>query len=443
MQTSSKKQKLLLEYLVSSVDTFALCKAIVKSSYFDPEYRKTVDFLHKYYDEYNSIPPVDLIEAETDTQLTLRTPTHDEIEYCTAEIESFCKFHAFRLAVLAAPKLMNDENYGEALAQMNDAMAVSLNRDLGIQYFEDPLSRLENAIIKPGRVSTLWKPFDEATDGGVGRQELVLFSANSGGGKSITLANLAANMLLQGLNVVYITLELSEELISHRFDTMFTNIPIVLWRDKYRDIAQSLRAMSSDETVGNLTIKHMPVGSNSNKIRSYLKEFYLKKKYMPDVLIVDYLDIMGANEKVSADNISEKDKLTTEQLREIMYDYNMIGATASQQNRSAIDAERLNQGHIAGGLTKVNAVDVYVSIILTPTMKASGEMAMLFLKTRNSDGDGKTIYLTWVNNTLRIVSPPRNHAADSDRGLTSKISQLKQQPKKSMSVIDLMNQAQS
>jgi len=410
MQTSAKKQKLLIEYLISSPDIFALCKSIVKSDYFDPEFRKTVDFLHDYYDKYNHIPSADQIEAETNVELKTRITTPDEIEYCATEIETFCKFHAFRLAVISAPKFMDEQNYGAALEKMNEAMAVSLNRDLGIQYFEDPLGRLERMMTAPSRTPTLWVPFDELTNGGVGRKELVLFSANSGGGKSITLANLAVNLLQQRLNVMYITLELSEDLVAQRFDTMFTAVPSVIWQQKYKEIATNLYQISTD--TGKLAIKHMPVGTNSNQIRSYLKEFQLKQGYVPDVLIVDYLDIMGTNEKVDANNVSNKDKLATEQLREIVFDYNMIGLTASQQNRAAIDAEQINQGHIAGGITKVNTVDVYVSIILTPTMKASGEIGMIFLKTRNSGGAGETIYLTWINNSLRIVTPAKSHKGD-------------------------------
>ena len=146
---------------------------------------------------------------------------------------------------------------------------------------------------------------------------------------------------------------------------------------------------------------------------------------------------MGANEKVSADNISEKDKQSAEQLREIIFDYNMIGATASQQNRSAIEAEQLHQGHIAGGITKVNTVDVYVSIVLTPTMKAGGEICFVFLKTRNSDGVGKTIYLTWINNSLRIMNPG-GRSIGKDTIIVDSLNKLQTSPTK-QTLLDVMN----
>ena len=264
--------------------------------------------------------------------------------------------------------------------------------------------------------------------GGLARTEMLLFSANSGGGKSVALANIALNFAAQGLNVLYISLELSEKMIAQRFDMMLTGIPTVIWRENYKEIASSLNQVAPH--MGKLVIKRMETGTSANKIRGYLKEFELKTGYVPDLLVVDYLDIMGANEHVSADNVFEKDKRAAEQLRDILFDYNMFGATASQQNRSAVDAAELNHSHIAGGLSKVNTVDIYCSIILTPTMKASGEIGFTFLKTRSSDGVGKTMFLTWDNNSLRILNPLKDVEVDEDGVITGRVAKAKTGKKK-------------
>ena len=112
---------------------------------------------------------------------------------------------------------------------------------------------------------------------------------------------------------------------------------------------------------------------------------------------------MAPNEKVSADNVFQKDKMISEEIRNIGVVNDMFIITASQQNRGAIDADELHQGHIAGGISKVNTTDVYISIIMTEAMRAKGEMALQFLKTRNSDGVGKIVYLKWNGITLRIT----------------------------------------
>ena len=223
--------------------------------------------------------------------------------------------------------------------------------------------------------------------------------------------------------MLYITLELSEQLVAQRFDTMFTGVPSVMWQQQYKEIASMINTISGH--AGRLVIKHMPSGTNSNAIRAYLKEYELRYDQVPDLLIVDYLDLMGANEYVSADNVWEKDKRASEQFREIGFDYNMFLATASQQNRAALDAEELHQGHIAGGISKVNTVDVHVSIILTPAMKASGEIGFAFLKTRNSDGAGKTVWLKWDNTQLRILNPKEDLDVDSDGVILNKVADNK------------------
>jgi replicative DNA helicase len=290
------------------------------------------------------------------------------------------------------------------------------------------MQRLEKMAEKPQRTSTKWTEFDELLGGGLARTEMLLLSANSGGGKSITLANLALNFLTQPkypgckdkMDVLYISLELSEEMIAQRFDTMYTGISSVIWQQNYKEIATAIETLTPH--MGRLTIKRMPVGTNCNIIRAYLKEFELKNGYVPDMLIVDYLDIMGANEHVSADNVFEKDKRAAEQLRDVGFDYNMFVATASQQNRTAVTAPEVNHSHIAGGISKINTVDWYVSIIMNATMKAAGEIGFSFLKTRSSDGVGKQIFLRWDNTCLRIFNHKKDENTDDDGVITAKIA---------------------
>lgn len=414
MNNNNDKQRLLIEYLISSTDTFALCKSIVKPEYFDPEYRKAVDFIHMYYDKYSNTPSPQQVAAETGAQFTRQEITRDQITYCTDEIEVFCRRRALQQAVVQAPKFIAEEDYGKFEQMIKDAVSISLNRQLGLSYFENPLARLQEMAKVPQRTPVLGREFDDLMGGGLARTEMILVSANSGGGKSITLANIAMNFLAQPkvpgskqkMDVLYLSLELSEEMIAQRFDTMFTGIPSVRWRENYENIAEMV--LDAGEQLGRLTIKRMGSGTTANQIRGYLKEFELKNGYVPDLLVVDYLDLMGANEHVSADNISEKDKRATEQLRDILFDYKMYGATASQQNRSAVDATELNHSHIAGGLTKINTVDWYVSIVMNPMMKAAGEIMFVFLKTRSSDGVGKRVTMRWINDQLRISDFPKS-----------------------------------
>lgn len=400
---NTKKQQLLIEYLISSVDTFALCSAIVRPEYFDPELRNAVSFIKKYYEQYNTVPSEDQVSSETGVDLTLRTVTKDKIDYCANEIETFCRTQAVIKAVLASPPLIENGEIETVRQMVIDAAMVSLNRDLGLRYFEDPLNRLRMLNNSEAPQPTGWDEFDELLNGGIVKKQMTLFSANSGGGKSIVMANLGLNLMERGLGVLYISLELSEAMVSLRYDSMIAGTCQAEWRQRVTETATKIEAKRS--SLGDLFIKYMPAGSNSSQICSYLKEFELQFGFTPDVLIVDYLDIMGTNSHVSGDNVFEKDKQAAEQLRNIAGEYNMHVITASQQNRGAVGQTDLNHSHIAGGISKINTTDVYVSIIMSSTMRAAGEVAFQFLKTRSSDGVGKTMQLKWDSKTLRITNP--------------------------------------
>ncbi len=403
----SKKQKFLIALLISSPDTFALCQNIVLPIYFDPEFRNSVEFIKAYYEEYSTTPSITQIEAETGNIFETYDVQPDEIKYCTDEIEKHCRQSAMRQASLALPALIQEHKYAEAAELVKEAVLVSLHNNLGLRYFETVEERLKRMIEEDPTYSTGWSGVDDALFGGISRKELLLVSANSGGGKSITLANLAFNFVNNGKNVLYISLELSEDVIGQRFDTMFSGIGRQAWKENTNEISK--RVMLAAEDAGILDIIQMPTGTTANHIRAYLKEFYLHYNMSPDLIILDYLDNMSPNEHVSADNVFEKDKRSSEQLRQIAVDYNMFAATASQLNRSAIGAVDHNHSQIAGGLSKIQVADVYWSIVMTEEQKAMGKVIFIFQKTRNSDGVGTQVHLKWNAKYLRILDEEGEH----------------------------------
>ncbi|MGI0075825.1 MAG: DnaB-like helicase C-terminal domain-containing protein [Nitrosopumilaceae archaeon] len=396
---SEKKQKLLIEYLISSIDIFVTCIPIVEASYFDPRLRNAVAFIKRYYDNYNAVPNIEQIEGETALVFQIREVEEDQQKYCSEEIERFCRYKAVEKVVLDSPDLMAKGDYGLMVKKFEDAVSISLNEDLGLRYFENPRARLEAAANSGNVEPTGWKDLDKELGGGIARKEMLLFAGGRGGGKSLTLANLGFNFLERKLNVLYISLELSRDVVSQRFDSMLTGKgQRGVFKYHIPEIAQKIEAAAG--TRGILDVIDMPSGTKPIQIRAYLKKYQLKYKFVPDMLILDYLDKMSPNEHVSADNVFEKDKRCSEQLRDIGVDYNMFIATASQLNRSSVGVTTHDHSHIAGGISKINETDIYISISL---IKHAGQMFFHLEKTRNSSGQEERFVKNWDSTYLRIT----------------------------------------
>lgn len=399
-----QKQKLLLEYLISSTDVFSLCQPILRSKYFDVTLERSVDFMLKYYNDYRAIPSPAQIQAETSNQLQLHKLTQDQTEYAIKEVETFCRRSAIKNSILESVQLYEKEDYGKIEANFRDAITTSVYRRAGVGLFENICELLGRLEQQPA-IPTGYYEFDQILGGGLRRKEMLLLSANSGGGKSIVMANLGLNFLLNvGLKVLYLSFELPVEMVAKRYLSMVTHIGQREILERKSEI-EHIMVQAHERLSSDLFIERLSVGTTPNQVRSFLREFELRRGFVPDVIILDYLDLMNPNEKVSADNVFEKDKRVSEQVHQILNDYNMIGITASQQNRSAVTAHELNHSHIAGGISKINTTDIYVSIIFNDMMRAAGEIHFEFLKTRSSDGVGKRIELRWNNTALRVENP--------------------------------------
>lgn len=416
----TQKQKLLIEYLISSTDTFAVCQSIVEAKYFDPELRNAVAFIKKYFEKYSTTPNKHQILAESGVLCEEYEISRDEISYVAEEVEKFCREKAFENAVLKAATLVGTDQQESIESLMKEASLVSLQKDLGVRYYENIEERLLRMLNENPVHPTTWTDVDDALFGGISRKELLLVAANSGGGKSLVLSNLSYNFARTGMNVLYISLELSEDVVAQRFDTMHTGIGRRDWKGHISEIVAKVQQEGVDNGV--IDIVQMTSGTTANKIRSYLKEYHLQRGMMPDLLVLDYLDKMSPNEKVDASDAFTKDKMCAEQLRDIGVDHNLFIATASQLNRSAVGATEHDHSQIAGGISKINESDVYWSIIMNESMRAAGEITFIFQKTRNSDGVGKIVHLNFDVKTLLITDSDRTSSKLDFKSKSSKLA---------------------
>ena len=401
-ETVDEKEKILVEFLLSNKELFIKCGGILKSEYFESPLDSVIKFTLDYVHKYRDIPDNKIVYAETDVKLETHNLTTSEIDYVTDEIERHCKQSAMRMAILAGADIIgeddDDPDYGKISNMVRDALLVSIDKDMGINYFSDPAIRLMQMQIHIDSLPIGYPSMDLISEQ-CRRGELVLFAGGSGSGKSVMLANIAHNMLEQGKNGIVFSLELGEDLITKRMDSITTGIQTKEIFESIDDVVSLLE--SKKDSYGECYVKKLPVKSTSNDLRAYLTEYELQFNRKPDFICVDYLDRMGTNEKVQG-NAFDVDDAKTEELREIFVDYNAYGFSASQLNRDAVGTEHKSHAHIAGGLSKINVSDVVWAIIRNEEQIDNNEIHLEALKMRNSEFSTKPVVLHWDSKTLRI-----------------------------------------
>jgi hypothetical protein len=164
-----------------------------------------------------------------------------------------------------------------------------------------------------------------------------------------------------------------------------------------------LKVKMIGKQAGNLQVKYMPSGKNCNDIRAYLKEYQVKKGVKPDVLLIDYLDLMmPLSVKVSPSDLFVKDKYVSEEIRNLAMETQCVTVTASQLNRAAVEEIEFDHSHISGGLSKIMTADNVIGIFTSRAMKERGRYQIQFMKTRSSSGVGQKVELEFNLDTLRI-----------------------------------------
>jgi len=396
-------QKVYLEMMLSDAESFVRCQAVFDPSSFDRRLKAPAEFLNNYVMEHNALPTFDMINAATD--INLKDPgelQENHYDWLLAEFETFSKHKALEAAILKSADLLENGDYGACEDLVKKAVQIGLQKDLGTNYFADPRARLEGIKSTNGQVSTGWPAMDKKLFGGFNRGELNIFAGGSGAGKSLFLANIGVNMAEKGLNVIYLTLELAESLVSMRLDSMTTGIPS---RDVFKSIDDvEMKVKMIGKKSGKFQVKYMPSGKTANDVRSYIKEYEIKTGTKVDCLLIDYLDLlMPASTKVSAENLFIKDKYVSEELRNLAMELNTVFVTAAQLNRGAVEEIEFDHSHISGGLSKIQTADNVFGIFTSRAMRERGRYQLQLMKTRNSSGVGQKIDLGFDIDTLRIV----------------------------------------
>jgi replicative DNA helicase len=395
-------QRLYLEFLVSDHELFVRCNSILDEVYFDRGIRESVKFVREYANEYGAVPELMQIKAKTGLDMQdIGKAGSEHRKWFLDDFEKFCRHKALERAILASTDKLEKKEYGAVEELIKNAVQIGLAKELGTNYWEDPAARLQRIMDKKGGTSTGWTTVDHHLYGGFNRGELNIFAGGSGAGKSLFLQNLALNWVEKGYNVLYVSLELSEDLCGMRLDSMLTGYSTKQLFKNMDDVA--LKIAIKGKRSGKLQLVQLPNGINVNDLKAYIKEYQIQNNITVDCVLLDYLDLMNpAKVKISSDNISQKDKHVSEELRNFAMEGDYLFATASQLNRGAVDEVEFDHSHIAGGLSKIQTADNVVGIFSSRAMRERGRVQIQFMKTRSSSGVGNKVDLGFDVDSLRI-----------------------------------------
>ena len=398
-------QKLFLEMMLQNAESYLRVQNIYNPENFDRSLKEAAKFIHTHIDEHKAMPTAEQIKAVTNTELKpVPDLTDNHYDWFMTEFEAFTRKQELERAILKCADMLEKGDYDPVEKIIKDAVQISLTKDMGTDYFEDPRARLLKIKSNNGQVSTGWPTMDKRLFGGMNRGELNIFAGGSGSGKSLFMQNIAINWVQQGLNGVFLSLELSEELCAMRMDSMVANIST---REIFKDLDDlELKVKMVGKKSGSLRIKYMPAQSNVNQIRAYLKELEVQTGQKTDFIMVDYLDlVMPVSAKVSPNDLFVKDKYVSEELRNLAREFGILMITASQLNRSAVEEIEFDHSHISGGISKINTADNVFGIFTSRAMKERGRYQIQLMKTRSSSGVGTKVDLDFDIESLRITDP--------------------------------------
>ena len=330
-------QKLFLEMMMQDAQSYVRVQNIYNPENFDRSLRDTAKFIQQHSMDHKTLPTYEQIRAVTGVELK---PIPDAMEghqeWFMNEFEGFSRKEELSRAILKAADLLEEGDYDPVEKLIKDAVQISLTKDLGTDYFADPHARIDKYYNSGGQVSTGWPTMDKILYGGFSRGELNIFAGGSGSGKSLVMMNIALSWLQAGLSGVYVSLELSEELVALRTDAMLTSMST---KDIRKDIdTTELKVKMVGKKSGKYRIKALPAQSNVNDIRSFIKEYQIQTNNKVDFVMVDYLDlVMPVSVKVNPNDQFIKDKYVAEELRNLSQELGVLLVTASQLNRSAVE----------------------------------------------------------------------------------------------------------
>ena len=364
--------------------------------------QEIIDFIAKY----NKCPTQEIIDIEIQNRDDLTETEYKEVreinqtldkvetntEWLVDATEKWCRERAIYLALMSSIKIADgqDNNKGrDAIPHiLSDALAVSFDNHVGHDYLEDYEARYESYHKKEEKIPFDLEFFDKITKGGVPNKTLNIALAGTGVGKSLFMCHFASSVLLQGKNVLYITLEMAEEKIAERIDANLLDVNIRDLTDLPRVIFENKVTKLSEKTQGQLIIKEYPTASaHAGHFKTLLNELTLKKSFKPDIIFIDYLNICASSRYSKLGNVNSYSyiKAIAEDLRGLAVEYNVPIISATQTTRSGFGSSDIDLTDTSESFGLPATADLMFALISTDELEGLNQIMVKQLKNRYND----------------------------------------------------------
>ncbi len=377
-----------------------------KEDYPHPTYEAMVSVIRTQTEDYSD----GVIKQVIDFLARIKSNaiSDEDSEYVKEKSLDFCKKQKLKEAILKSVGLLQSQSFEQIQKVINDAMNLGADNDHGHDYHKDILDRFELQMRNP--VSTHWDEIDMITKGGLGKRELGVVVAPTGAGKSMALAHLGAMAVVKGKTVVHYTLELADTVVGQRYDSCITGIDL-------KNLMSMKEAIIGiiDHIPGQLIIKEYPTKSASTRTISMHLEKLKQKGVTPDMIIVDYADLL----KPTASGFKTQELRHSlgniyEELRAIGQVWDIPVWTASQTNRSGLNADVITMESISEAFSKCFVADFICSISRTVEDKTENKGRMFVAKNRNGvDGIVYPMEINTAKVHLRVLPPDEDSSIDA------------------------------
>ena len=402
----SRIEKTILSNLIHNEEYCRKVVPFVKNEYFTDQYERIVsEELLKFFTEYNKPASLEILAIQIGkrklhrdqidgiekyiNELNFRT---DNDEWLLKNTESFCKKQAVYNAIVESFEIIEGKHKQfteDAIPSMlSDALAVSFDSSIGHDYLEDFADRYEFYNRKEEKLSFDLELFNKITKGGLPRKTLNMILAGTGVGKSLFMCHYAASVLMQGKNVLYITLEMAEERIAERIDANLLNMTMEELSKIDKDIYETRVGKVIKKTTGKLIVKEYPTAAaHAGHFKALLEELKMKRNFMPDAIVIDYLNICSSSRMKHGAGVNSYTyiKSIAEELRGLAVEYNVPVLSATQTTRGGYDNTDVDLTDTSESFGLPATVDFMFALISTEELENLNQIMVKQLKNRYND----------------------------------------------------------